>query len=210
MISQMEATALAMFLEHGFDSVTVEEIAAAAQISPRTFYRYFPLKEDVLQVRIRRRAAALRGALAERPSAEPLLQSVRLAFEAVLATEDPALLGQWIAVIAVSPNVLKTVLGAKILALNAVLSEFFGARLGLPSDALAPEALAAAVSGIIQTAQIRWHFRGGNLLTIVSESLQVLEAGADAAIQPVRPPKRRPKQAGHRSRHLGRRKLRRG
>jgi len=189
MISQIETVALALFMERGFDAVTVEEIAASAGISPRTFYRYFPLKEDVLQARIRQRAEALRDALAKRPSAEPPLHSVRAAFEAVLSNEDLALLEQWITVIAVSPSVLRAVLGAKILALNGVLAEFFGARMGVPKDALAPETLAAAVSGIIQGAQIRWHSRGGSLVAIVSESLRILEQGADAGIQHPLPPK---------------------
>jgi hypothetical protein len=58
-----------------------------------------------------------------------------------------------------------------------VIAEFFGARLGLPSDALVPTMLAAAAGGVIQAAQTQWYFRGGDLATAISEGVDVLERG---------------------------------
>ena len=52
----------------GFDGTTVEEIAEACEVSPRTFFRYFPTKEDVLFADADDRRGALLGVLAERPA----------------------------------------------------------------------------------------------------------------------------------------------
>ena len=111
MASEFEAVALRLFAERGFDEVTVEEIASEAHISVRTFYRYFPSKEDVLQLQIGRRSAALQAALSARPADEPPLHSLRLALEEAVSAEDTALVRRWIAVSPPRPSVLMGVLG---------------------------------------------------------------------------------------------------
>jgi TetR/AcrR family transcriptional regulator, regulator of mycofactocin system len=177
MASELEAVALRLFEERGFAEVTVEEIASEAHISVRTFYRYFPAKEDVLQLAIDRRCVALRAALSARPVDEAPLHSLRVALEEVVAGEDTALLRRWITVIAATPTVVKGVLGGIQLKSQRAIAEFIGDRLGLPGDDLVPTMLAAAAGGVIQAAQTRWYFQGGDLPTAFSDALDVLERG---------------------------------
>jgi hypothetical protein len=73
--------------------------------------------------------------------------------------------------------VVKGVLGGIQLNTQRAIAEFLGTRLGLSSNALVPTVLAGAVQGVIQAAQIQWHLDGGELATIVSESLGALENG---------------------------------
>lgn len=177
MISELEAVALRLFEERGFDQVTVDDIASEAHISVRTFYRYFPAKEDVLLVKIDRRSQALQAALATRAIDETPLHSLRLALMEAVSREDAALSRRWTEVMMATPSVLRTVLGGIQLKTQRVIAEFLGSRLGLPSDALVPTMLAAAVGGVIQTAQTQWFLEGGDLVTRISESLEVLEQG---------------------------------
>jgi AcrR family transcriptional regulator len=177
MVSELEAIALRLFEQRGFDEVTVEDIASEAQISVRTFYRYFPTKEDVFQHQIVRRSDGLRAALAGRPLDEPPLHSLRLAYAQQIAAEDTDLLRQWIAVIATTPSVVKAVLGGIQLNTQRVIAEFVATRLDLPGDALVPTMLAAAAQGVIQAALTQWFVHGGDLATTISQSLEVLERG---------------------------------
>jgi AcrR family transcriptional regulator len=176
-ISELEAVALRLFDERGFAEVNVEEIASGAGLSVRTFYRYFAAKEDVLQVRINRRNEVLGAALRARPTNEGPLHSLRLALEEEASTVDTVLLRRWIAVISATPSVLRGVVGGMHLKTHPMLAGFFASRLDLPDDALVPTMLAAAAVGVIQAATTQWFFRGGDLVTAMSESLAVLESG---------------------------------
>ncbi|MEA5362312.1 TetR family transcriptional regulator [Amycolatopsis sp., V23-08] len=77
-------TAYELFRERGYDSTTVDEIAAAVNISPRTFFRYFTSKEDVALAPLDQQLTEVMTALAARPAAEPLVTAIRNASAEVL------------------------------------------------------------------------------------------------------------------------------
>ena len=69
--------AVALFHARGFEAVTVEEIANAAGVSRRTFFRYYESKEDVMVERLDRDGERFLVELTARPLDEPPLLSIR-------------------------------------------------------------------------------------------------------------------------------------
>jgi AcrR family transcriptional regulator len=76
--------ALSLVLEHGLDGVTVEMIAEAADVSPRTFFNYFSSKDDAL-VCVDDFEGLLR-AIEVRPAGETPLPALHAAFRERAAT----------------------------------------------------------------------------------------------------------------------------
>lgn len=70
-------SALRQFADRGFDQVTVEEIALDCEVSPRTFFRYFSSKEDVLFAQGDRSLERLLGTLQAQPPDRPALEALR-------------------------------------------------------------------------------------------------------------------------------------
>ena len=76
--------AVDLFDEHGFDEVTVEQIAGAVGISARSFHRYFPAKEDAVLGDVARWGEVVRESFGARPDDEPVWVSLRTTYEALL------------------------------------------------------------------------------------------------------------------------------
>src|SRR5215470_3848524 len=72
-------SAFALFQRKGFEATTIDEIAEAVDISPRTFFRYFASKEEVALSLIEEQFEAILRRLAGRPPEEPVLTAMRRA-----------------------------------------------------------------------------------------------------------------------------------
>jgi AcrR family transcriptional regulator len=68
--ADIRRAAFRLFVERGYDAVTTEEIATAAGVSPRTFFRHVPAKEELLLAPVRYGGAAIVNLLEGRPAAE--------------------------------------------------------------------------------------------------------------------------------------------
>ena len=82
---RIEDAAIDLFEEHGFDGTTIEDIAAAADIAPRTFFYYFPTKEDVVLADYASRLQRIIDALSDRPASEPAWAALQASFVMVAA-----------------------------------------------------------------------------------------------------------------------------
>lgn len=86
------AAGMRLFLERGFEAVTVADIATAADVAPRTFHRYFPDRDELLFVDEAEHRAVLREALAAHPFDERLPLDTLSAILATLAAQFDAAL----------------------------------------------------------------------------------------------------------------------
>ncbi|EPH46002.1 TetR family transcriptional regulator [Streptomyces aurantiacus] len=80
---------IALFLERGFERVSVAEVAAAAEISKPTLFRYFPAKEDLVLHRFADHEDEAARVVADRPADRSPLAALRAHFLTGLTRHDP-------------------------------------------------------------------------------------------------------------------------
>ena len=170
--------ALHLFQRDGYTATTMEQIAAAADVSPSTLYRYFPTKEDlVLQDDYDPMMAA---AFRAQPAGLPVLEAFRAAVHEVLVSIDPSDREEAIARARLSftiPEVRARALD-HMLDTADMIAELFGERLGRPVDDLRIRVLAGSVIGAFVGAQQVWiSDPDADLLTVTEEALQYLIDG---------------------------------
>jgi TetR/AcrR family transcriptional regulator, regulator of mycofactocin system len=74
---QLALVAMRLFSEQGFEQTTVDQIAAAAGVSRRTFFRYFATKSAVLWNDFDREVQTITRLLAQAPPEQPMMQAIR-------------------------------------------------------------------------------------------------------------------------------------
>ncbi|TQS24811.1 TetR family transcriptional regulator [Microbispora sp. KK1-11] len=175
----IQEEALRLFAEQGYEATTVEQIAEAAEVSPSTFFRYFPTKEDV--VAQGDYDPILMATIKAQPPDLPPLTALRAAFRTTFASMRAEELDKVLA---------RTRLSASVPALRArtmdglfdtidMLAGAVAERAGRDPRALAVRALVGAVMGVLLPALFTWVERDGAtpLPDLVDEALGYLEAG---------------------------------
>jgi AcrR family transcriptional regulator len=86
-----------LFAEKGFARTTIDDIAEAADVSRRTFFRYYDSKDDLLRADVADLLPVMLGALRARPAQEPPLAAILGALRALIGPEGPPALAQSLA-----------------------------------------------------------------------------------------------------------------
>jgi AcrR family transcriptional regulator len=167
----LRRVALDLIAAHGFGGVTVEDIAAAADVSPRTFFNYFPTKEAAVFGADPERIEALRQRLVSRAAPdETALDALRAALvtEAQARAADLSALGGDPAVwmcrmkAAHSDPHLRAAHSSHMASLERAIADALAERLGAdPEHDPYPALLAATGTGVLRAAAMFWTRSGG-------------------------------------------------
>src|ERR1700760_195976 len=154
---ELEQAAFALFTVHGFDATTVDEIAAAAGIGRRTFFRYFPSKNDIPWGAFEDELDRMRVRLKACPPEVPLMDAIRLAlidFNRVAPAQVPLHRRRMELILRVPTLLAHSTL--RFAAWREVVAEFAAERTGGRPDDLAPQTIAHAVLGVSVAAYEHW------------------------------------------------------
>lgn len=105
----IDSAALRLFSERGFSRVSTDEIAMQAGVSPSTYYRHVPNKEDLLLRPLRASSAAIVDGFESRPVEESVGSALANAIRIQTADTDHLELQQWRSVISEVPGILERV-----------------------------------------------------------------------------------------------------
>ena len=177
--ASIQAHALRLFAKQGYHATTVEQIADAAEVSPSTFFRYFPTKEDVVlhDELDPKMLDVFRALPAELSPVAAVRRAMRETFESL--TEAEATREFQRHELARSVPELRARMLDQFAGGLAMLAEALADRLGRSPDDVGVRALAGAVVGVGLSAILASDERSPEFLELLDASFAQLEAGFD-------------------------------
>jgi AcrR family transcriptional regulator len=175
----IQREAMRLIEKQGYDQTTIEQIAAAVEISPSTFFNYFPTKEDV--VLYDAYDPVLAKLLLERPAGEPLSVSLRRVLEAmgdVFERDREIILARgklWLEVPALRARIWEELEKAQVL-----MSGLIAQRSGRAADDFETRVAVMVMVAAAMEAMREWLRRDGkgSFVALVNQALEMVEAGA--------------------------------
>jgi AcrR family transcriptional regulator len=171
--------ALRLFAEQGYEATTVDQIAAAAEISPSTFFRYFKTKEDLVieDEYDALMETELRGLPPEMSPLEAIRAIVRTAAAGMAEGEEAKLLERSKLVISVPALRARSL--ENFVTTTELIRVGVASRLGRSPDDVDIRAFAGAVVGVMVAAAAVWVESDGaeDFGSVVDRSLSVLDTG---------------------------------
>jgi AcrR family transcriptional regulator len=171
--------ALRLFREQGYTATTVEQIAAAAEVSPSTFFRYFPTKEDVV-LQDDLDVLALESFARQPPGLSPIAAFRAAVAEAyhALSEEELARLEQT-SELSMSVPELRSRTIDELARTTEVIAAAVARRTGHGPGDFAARNLAGAIIGVIMSATLPLggDFAATDLFGRIDAALAHLEAG---------------------------------
>lgn len=176
---ELEVVALNLFEAQGFANTSVEQIAAGAGVSKRTFFRYFDSKTAVLWHAFDNEVAALRAAFAKVPDSKPLMTAIREVVVSVnrYRAEDVPELRTRMGLIGSDPA-LEASAAIRYDAWERAVSDFAADRLGQPAGSLYPLAIGRTTLAACRAAYDTWLTKADADLTVyLDQAIRALAGG---------------------------------
>jgi TetR/AcrR family transcriptional regulator, regulator of mycofactocin system len=153
---ELARTALTLWDQRGYENVALSQVAAAAGVNERTFFRYFGSKSDIVWQAIDTSFSDLHLHLAATPASESLISRVRLGILASFRLpEDPAVTRLRLRIISRTPE-LHSNSSPPFIAWRTVIGEFVAQQLGADVTDLTPRVAAACIQAATMSALIWW------------------------------------------------------
>jgi mycofactocin system transcriptional regulator len=176
---ELQGIALRLFADHGFENTTIEQVAAEAGVSERTFFRYFASKASVLWSEFETEVATIRVTLGSVADDVPMMDAIRGAVVAAnhYHAGDVPEMRLRMHLIATEPA-LSFSAAEHYEAWERAVSEFAGRRLGQPAESLYPLTVGRSVLAACRAAYDRWSARAdADLTRYLDAALTALAAG---------------------------------
>ena len=176
------AVALDLFAANGYDQVTVEEIAAAAEVAPSTVYRHFATKEQLALHYTGHGPAAMLDRLREIPADAPIGDALSEALLAALAGFDETVdVSRALAAqdLMESSPAVRAAMHGEVAEFRRELADETRRRLAGTADTVVPGLVGALLAAVYELALESWHAAGGRTPSrqFAAEAIEVLALG---------------------------------